>query len=378
MAKPLTNLALDIQQGKIASRPDAGEETLSEATAMQQRANELLESLPCVLYECNNTLEISYVSSNVFELIGVWPKDLIGTRDHWERRIPREDLKLVSDKLVELDTAGVTSTIHRIIRESGLPIWVAHSWRKINARGLEIIRGCIVPMENDRRVQGVDPGVISRFVHKLGNQFQLLNLVINSLRKGLPDSRETEILQQAVEKSIELARAFSDFSQAATWISIVDLAEILRAAYVTKRSSFIQKGVSLDERVSASLGAVSVYGDPFLLEVAVSNLLQNALEATDAGGKVELHADVESLQNSCSVAKLCVIDSGCGIAENSLENVFTPFFTSKKDHEGLGLSMAARFIELHNGILKITSAEGKGTKVEVILPTVDSAPHPDF
>ncbi len=371
-------MALDIQQGKIASRPDAREETLSAATAVQQPANDLAQSLPCVLYECNNRLEISEVSANVFDLIGVWPKDLIGDRHHWEQRIPREDLKIVSDKLVDLDTAGSASAIHRIIRESGLPIWVAHSWRKITARGVEITRGCIVPMENERRVQGVDPGVISRFVHKLGNQFQLLNLIINSVRKGLPDSRETEILQQAVEKSIELARAFADFSQASTWMSIVDLTEILRAAYVTKRSLFIQKDVSLDERVSASLGAASVYGDPFLLEVAVSNLLQNALEATDAGGKVELHADVESLQNSCSVAKLCVIDSGCGIAENSLENVFTPFFTSKKDHEGLGLSMAARFIELHNGILKMTSAEGKGTKVEIILPAVHSVRHRDF
>jgi len=73
-----------------------------------------------------------------------------------------------------------------------------------------------------------------------------------------------------------------------------------------------------------------------------------------------------------------VIDSGCGIPENSLENVLTPFFTLKKDHEGLGLSMAARFIELHGGMLRITSTEGKGTKVEITLPTVHSAQESDF
>lgn len=376
MVKPLTKLALTIDQEKLLSRPDAEGEA-SEATGMNP-ASEYLQSLPCVLYECNHLFEISHVSPNVFELIGVFARDLIGSREHWQRRILREDLKLLSEKLIEVDTSGSASVIHRILRESGLPIWVAHSWRKNNARGIGTIRGCIVPMENEKRVQGVDPGAISRFVHKLGNQFQLLNLVINSLRKELPDSRETEILQQTVEKSIGLARAFSDFSQASTWMSVVDLAEILRAAYVTKRSSFIQKGVNLDERVSASLGAASVYGDPFLLEIAVSNLLQNALEATDAGGKVELRAEIESLQNSSSVVKVFIIDSGCGIAENSLETVLIPFFTSKKDHEGLGLTMAARFIELHNGILKITSTEGKGTKVEIILPTVQPTRSPDF
>jgi signal transduction histidine kinase len=235
-----------------------------------------------------------------------------------------------------------------------------------------------MPLHNEKRLQGIDPAIISRFVHKLGNQFQLLNLVINSLRKSLPESRETEILQQAVEKSIEVARAFSDFSQASTWMSIVDLGEILRAALVTKRSSFVQKGVILNEQVSGSLAAASVYGDPFLLEVALSNILQNGLEATDAGGKVELRADIESGQNHVFVAKLSVIDSGCGIPEANLENVLTPFFTSKKDHEGLGLSMAARFIELHGGILKLTSTEGKGTKIEIVLPTVHSARESDF
>jgi signal transduction histidine kinase len=161
-------------------------------------------------------------------------------------------------------------------------------------------------------------------------------------------------------------------------MSNVDLAEILRAALATKRSLFMQKGVMLDERVSGSVGTTSVYGDPFLLEVALSNILQNALEATETGGRVELHANIRSVQNSVVVAELCVIDSGCGIAESNMENVLVPFFTLKKDHEGLGLSMAARFIELHGGILKITSAEGKGTRIDIILPTVHSAREADF
>jgi signal transduction histidine kinase len=185
-------------------------------------------------------------------------------------------------------------------------------------------------------------------------------------------------LQQAVEKAIEIARGFSDFSQASTWMSVVDLSEILRAALATKKSSFSHKGVILEEHVNGSVAAVSVYGDPFLLEVALSNILQNALEATETGGKVELHADIGSGREGVLVAKLSVIDSGCGIPESSLENVLTPFFTLKKDHEGLGLSMAARFVELHGGILKLKSAEAKGTKIDIVLPTVQSTRESDF
>jgi two-component sensor histidine kinase len=378
MVKPLTKLALDIQRTEITATPDVGGETASGSPGAQPFSSAFFESLPCVFYECNSSLDLSYISSNSFDLLGVRASELIGKRTLWDEKIAPEDLQVVSDKLVELETAGIVSVIHRIIGESGLPIWVSHSLQRVKAQGSEVVRGCIMPLHNEKRMQGIDPAVISRFVHKLGNQFQLLNLVINSLRKGLPESRETEILQQAVEKSIEVARAFSDFSQASTWMSVVDLAEILRAALITKRSAFMQKGVTLDERVNPSVGATSVYGDPFLLEVALSNILQNALEATDAGGKVELQADIESVQAHIFVVRLCVVDSGCGIPENNLENVLTPFFTLKKDHEGLGLSMAARFIELHGGILKIMSAEGKGTKIDIVLPTVQPAKESDF
>ncbi|MGE5302104.1 MAG: sensor histidine kinase [Alphaproteobacteria bacterium] len=378
MAKPLTKLALDIQRTEITLAPDVRGETASGSPGAKPLSSAFFESLPCVFYECKSSLELSYISPNSFDLIGLRGSELIGKRLLWDEKIAPEDLQAVSDKLVELEAAGIVSVIHRIVGESGLPLWVSHSLHRVKAQGFDVIRGCIMPLYNEKRMQGIDPAVISRFVHKLGNQFQLLNLVINSLRKGLPESRETEILQQAVEKSIEVARAFSDFSQASTWMSTVDLTEILRAALVTKRSAFTQKGVTLDERVSPSVGARSVYGDPFLLEVALSNIIHNAFEATDAGGKVELHADIEPNQDRAFVAKLCVIDSGCGIPENSLENVLTPFFTLKKDHEGLGLSMAARFIELHGGILRITSTEGKGTKVEITLPTVQSAQESDF
>ncbi len=378
MVRPLTKLALDIPQTEIPSTALVRDENAVAATQMSQLSAEFLRELPCVLYDCDFSLETSFVSPNVFDLIGVRSGDMIGRQAFWDERIPQEDRQSLSDKLVELETTGAVSLIHRIIGESGLPIWVCHSLCRVKKDGVEFIRGCVVPMHNEKRVQSVDPGVISRFVHKLGNQFQLLNLVINSLRKGLPDSRETEILQQAVEKSIELARAFSDFSQPPAWMSNIDLAEILRAACVTKRSAFMQKGVRFDETISSSFTVASVYGDPFLLEVALSHVLQNALEATDSGGNVELHADLGSGPNHSAVAKLTITDSGCGIAESNLENVLTPFFTSKKDHEGLGLSMAARFVELHGGLLRMTSAEGKGTRVEIMLPTVHSASQPDF
>jgi signal transduction histidine kinase len=223
-------------------------------------------------------------------------------------------------------------------------------------------------MDYTGRLNSSEQAIISRFVHKIGNHFQLLNLVVNSLRRTVPESKETLLLQETVEKAIELTRGFSDYNQVPTCLSRVELVDILQATAVTRRSSFERKGITFDSQIHESVSEATIQADPYLLEAAIGHVLQNALEATEAGGHVTLNARVKCPGDSAPAAIISVIDSGCGIDENALTSVVAPFFTSKKNHEGLGLSMASRFIEIHGGILRITSAPGKGTEVEMVLP----------
>lgn len=329
----------------------------------------VFESLPCVLYECNAAFEFTYVSENISELFGLESKELIGNPLLSDRRIPSEDLVLLSSRLGELEHLNKrTSLMHRMLTGRGLPFWVAHSLWKASLNDTIVVRGCIVPMDYNGRLHTSEQAVISRFVHKIGNHFQLLNLLVNSLKRTVPESRETLMLQETLEKAIELTRGFSDYNQAPTCLSRVELMDILQAAAMTRRSSFEKKGVAFDSQIHASANGAFIQADPYLLEQAIGHVLQNALEATEAGGQVTLQARVTCSDDRACTASLSIIDSGCGIDENALANVVVPFFTSKKNHDGLGLSMASRFIEIHGGILRITSAQGKGTNVEVVLP----------
>jgi signal transduction histidine kinase len=329
----------------------------------------VFESLPCVLYECNAAFEFTYVSENISELFGLESTELIGNRLLSDQRIPVEDLVLLSNRLEELENLNKrTSLIHRMLTRRGLPLWVAHSLWKASLNDITVIRGCIVPMDYTGRLDSSEQAVISRFVHKIGNHFQLLNLVVNSLKRIVPECRETLILQETVEKAIDLTRGFSDYNQAPTCLSWVKLMDILQTAATTRRSSFERKGIIFDSQIHASVNGAAIQADPYLLELAFGHVLQNALEATEAGGQVTLVARVMCSGDSASAASISIIDSGCGIDENVLANVVAPFFTSKKNHDGLGLSMASRFIEIHGGILRIKSAQGKGTEVEIVLP----------
>jgi len=341
----------------------------SPSVSSPRKDSAVFEPMPCILYECNAAFEFTNVSENISDMFGLESNELIGSPLLSAQRIPVEDLALLSNRLGELEHLNKrTSLTHRMLTRYGLPFWVAHSLWKASLNDTTVIRGCIVPMDYNGRLHTSEQAVISRFVHKIGNHFQLLNLVVNSLKRTVPESRETLMLQETVEKAIELTRGFSDYNQAPTCLSRVELMDILQATAMTRRSSFEKKGIAFDNQIHASISGVVIQADPYLLELAIGHVLQNALEATEAGGRVTLQAMVKCCGDSASAATITVIDSGCGIQENALASVLVPFFTSKKTHDGLGLSMASRFVEIHGGILRIASAEGKGTEVEIVLP----------
>jgi signal transduction histidine kinase len=95
----------------------------------------------------------------------------------------------------------------------------------------------------------------------------------------------------------------------------------------------------------------------------VLNLLLNALQATEGQGKVAV-----SVKSRGEFAVIEVADDGPGIAPEHLPNIFRPFYTTKGDGTGLGLSLARRIVEDHHGKIDVTSIVGQGTTFSVQLP----------
>jgi signal transduction histidine kinase len=93
------------------------------------------------------------------------------------------------------------------------------------------------------------------------------------------------------------------------------------------------------------------------------NLLLNAVQACSEGGIVR----VDFKDNEQTVTAT-VTDTGKGIPPEVLPNIFRPFFTTKGNGTGLGLSLARRIVEDHGGRLEATSELDKGSQFELILP----------
>jgi two-component sensor histidine kinase len=354
------------QKQSVARSKSKTHRTAGSSTG-EGRLDNVLDAFPCVLYECTVAFEITYISPNLLELIGVNTHDFQGSRAHWEKKIPNEDLHALNDAIAQFQATGTGSAIHRIVNDAGVPVWVCHSFRSGVANRTRAIRGCIVPLPRERRLQALDPGIIARFVHKIGNHFQVLSLVISGLKRSLADPRPTEMLEGALDKAVDLTRAFSEFAQGCSWPSRVDLATVLGSVVLNKKPLFADRGVELQERIDASLQGVTLPGDAYLMELALNSILQNALEVSKANDHIDLEASADALGGRQSVIRIRVSDNGGGIPRDKIDQILLPFYSSKPDHEGLGLSMAARFIEMHGGRLQVRSVEGRGTTVEITL-----------
>jgi two-component sensor histidine kinase len=337
---------------------------------------EPVASEPSVIYQCVEDLTVMNVSSNALELIGVRPEKLLGNRTLWDERLTVEDRRELVAKIDRLMPGEVASEIHRIIDDRGLPVWVSHSFRKASIDTDAGIRGCMIPLPTDFSCKGLDSGTISEFVHKIGNHFQLINLLIGSLKRGVKATDEVDALQETVDRAVEFTRAFMHYSQASKGLSEVDLGEILHGVIHSNAPLFADRKVMFKDLVQESLNGARVNGDPVLLELGFRSILQNALDATSSGDQVIISG---KCQATClagqSVARISIADSGAGMESEFLEKAAVPFFTSKPERDGLGLSMAVRIVESHGGRLNISSSTSHGTEVEIVLPLRDAIPY---
>lgn len=111
-------------------------------------------------------------------------------------------------------------------------------------------------------------------------------------------------------------------------------------------------------------------GDEKALKQALWNLLINAAQAMPKGGEVniKLQRIFTPSKKEPGQAEIIVSDTGLGIAEDDLDKIFNPFFTTKEQGTGLGLAIVHRIIESHGGKIKVQSQLGQGTTFKINLP----------
>ena len=138
-------------------------------------------------------------------------------------------------------------------------------------------------------------------------------------------------------------------------------------------------GVGTEVVVSLEPEAGHVQADPAQLEQVIMNLVVNAHEAMPEGGTLTVETGQERIRRAPSAqpgafVSLSISDTGTGMDAETVEQIFEPFFSTKKSGTGLGLPIAATIVRQHDGWIEVDSQPGRGSTLRVYLPAVPAEP----
>ena len=216
----------------------------------------------------------------------------------------------------------------------------------------------------------------SGVAHEIGNPLNSINIHLQlamrrlkKLAEKLPGDGLVEGVRESVEIcSSEVSRLDSiieNFLKAlrpmrpdmADCDPIKPLAETLK----TLDAELENLGVSVAVNVDAPLP--TVYADANLLKQLYFNILHNAMEAMDAGGDITVCALADD-----DFVKISFADTGCGIDEDGMSKLFQPYYTTKTDGHGLGMTIIQAIVRAHGGKIDVESGPDRGTTVTVSFP----------
>jgi signal transduction histidine kinase len=176
------------------------------------------------------------------------------------------------------------------------------------------------------------------------------------------------VLQECVATILEqvkilrqIASEFSSFASSPTAKPTpVDVPELLREIVDPYRAGLTGR-VTFDVDVPDALPPAFV--DRTLITRALTNIVENALHAMPAGGRIAVMARADN-----GVVRVRVSDTGVGMDAEALARAFEPYFSTKATGTGLGLPIAKRNVEASGGTLTVESERDRGTSVELTLP----------
>jgi len=202
--------------------------------------------------------------------------------------------------------------------------------------------------------------------HEIRNPLAGIAGVIEIVGRDLPAASPARPVVREVRQEIaRINHIVTDLLQTARphppTVRKSDLNTTVEHAVMLGRQQAVAKSVEI--KLQKDLSLPEVEHDSDQIHQVLLNLLLNSLQAIDQNGKITVTVKPQGKMVSVEVA-----DNGHGIAPEHLPNIFRPFYTTKGDGTGLGLSLARRIVEDHHGRIDVTSAVGHGTTFAVLLP----------
>ena len=364
-----------------------------ELRRAEQRQAAIIQSLPMVLYLEPYDSERRwphYVSGDLRAITGFSFEDVQQQPDIWSERLHPDDREAVEAALGMRRKSGRSSVEYRwqcadgayrhfldqavLLKDSdGRPLEFAGTLTDVTEqRSLEVK---LVQAQKMDAIGKLTGGIAHDFNNLLAAVIGGLGLIEKRAELGEGEARILGMTKRAAEQGSELVRRLLAFARRQALeprpVGIV----ALRDAVSDLLTHTLGGLVNIDWRVEDEVP--DAFADQAQLELALVNLIINARDAMPGGGTVTVsiesrRAAEEELPGLVAgeYVRICVSDTGSGIAPEHLEKVLEPFFTTKDvgKGSGLGLPMVYGFAKQSNGAFRLESKLGRGTAAELWIP----------
>lgn len=214
--------------------------------------------------------------------------------------------------------------------------------------------------------------LLSVMTHEIMNSVAPISSLAATLKKrleaaaGQPPGTATyedldlgiETIRRRSDGLLQFAETYRNLNKINTLqLQQVKASELLANLHQLMQPTLVQKGIELE--IILKDPQLTMQVDRSLMEQVFINLLVNAIEAVKEKAEPKIIISAEQSQSGKVILK--VIDNGQGMPEALLDRIFIPFFSTKKQGSGIGLSLCKQIIMLHRATINVQSIEGKGT-----------------
>ncbi len=284
--------------------------------------------------------------------------------------------RLTAEALTELAIRNfvfflVAIVVNRFVAESRRQ---AQRYRRLAEELAETNRQLAQVQEEKRRSERLAAlGQLSAgLAHELRNPLAVIKGSAEMLNKQTASSDAltgelASYISSEVNRLNTIVTRFLDFARPSQLhLRPEPIAPLIERALKNVRDRWPEAKVEVQQQYADGLPKVIIDAD--LCEQAFTNLFLNAYEAMGDGGGT-LRVRIEPFNsNGQGGAEIEIADTGPGIPPESIQQVFNPFFTTKKTGTGLGLSIVSKIIDDHRGWIRVASEPGKGARFRVFLP----------
>jgi len=236
----------------------------------------------------------------------------------------------------------------------------------ITLRDAESVRRIEDEIELSRRLAAIGR-LTSGVAHEVKNPINAIVVHLEVLRQKLqqldPDTRRhIDVIGSEIQRLDRVVQTLVDFTRPVELrLADLDLRRLVDEVVVLAQPDAERHGVSIVRDFPGDSLPVKVDSD--LVKQAVLNIVLNGVQAMPGGGELTLVGS-----RSDEGAQLEIRDHGGGIPQEVRDKIFNLYFTTKKNGSGIGLAMAYRVMQLHNGSVEYESTEGHGTTFRLRFP----------